>query len=85
MDKVCGTPPYMAPEIWSGNGYFGTNVDVWSCGIVLIAMLSGELPWSKAVDEDPNYKLWKEGKTLKMPWTNVRYVTHITCFPHPSS
>lgn len=71
MDKVCGTPPYMAPEIWSGNGYFGTNVDVWSCGIVLIAMLSGELPWSKAVDEDPNYKLWKEGKTLKMPWTNV--------------
>ena len=72
MDKVCGTPPYMAPEIWRKEGYYGPNVDAWSCGIVLIAMLSGELPWSRADAKDEHYKLWCKGETLQMPWNNVR-------------
>ena len=72
MEKICGTPPYMAPEIWRKQGYFGPNVDVWSCGVVLIAMLSGELPWSQATADDEHYKLWCNGETLQMPWNNVR-------------
>ena len=40
--KKCGTPPYMAPELVAGTGYFGFDVDVWACGVVLVAMLAGE-------------------------------------------
>jgi len=35
-----GTPLYMAPEFW--NGVYGPEGDVWSCGVVLFTMLTGE-------------------------------------------
>jgi len=35
-----GTPLYMAPEFW--NGVYGPEGDVWSCGVVLFIMLTGE-------------------------------------------
>ena len=46
----CGTPMYMAPEILLANKNIGTNyigppVDVWSAGISLYIMLSGNLPF----------------------------------------
>jgi len=37
---VKGTPLYMAPEFW--NGVYGPEGDVWSCGVVLFSMLTGE-------------------------------------------
>ena len=30
MTKICGTPPYMAPELFTGQGYYGFNADVWA-------------------------------------------------------
>ena len=26
--RVCGTPPYMAPEIWRNNGYYGPGIKI---------------------------------------------------------
>lgn len=43
MDKRCGTLPYVAPEILV-RPYSATAADIWSCGIVLVAMLSGGKP-----------------------------------------
>merc|ERR1719352_2026537 len=40
---ISGTPPYMAPEVWSGNS--GKACDVWSCGVMLFYMLSGRFPF----------------------------------------
>ena len=45
----CGTPMYMAPEIILANkekGYKGFPVDIWSSGITLYIMLSGNLPFN---------------------------------------
>ena len=47
----CGTPMYMAPEILLTNikkniGYYGPPVDIWSAGISLYIMLSGNLPFN---------------------------------------
>lgn len=40
LDKRCGTLPYVAPEILT-RPYNATAADVWSCGVILVAMLSG--------------------------------------------
>jgi len=49
LHTACGSPCYAAPEMIAGKKYHGSTVDVWSCGIVLFAMICGYLPF-----EDPN-------------------------------
>ena len=41
----CGTPAYIAPEIYSKIGYEDGKCDIWSAGITLYYMLSGNLPF----------------------------------------
>ena len=39
--------------------------------IVLCAMLSGELPWMKAIMKDENFDKWVKNEHNYSPWTNV--------------
>ena len=43
---VTGTPGYQAPEMQDSSCEYGTEVDIWSVGMILHAMLSGSLPLS---------------------------------------
>ncbi len=45
MYEHCGTPAYIAPEIFKNNGYEGFTCDIWSAGVSLYYMLSGTQPF----------------------------------------
>jgi len=47
---MIGTPHYMAPEVMRGHGY-GTEVDVWSLGVMCFEFVCGYLPFADDLDD----------------------------------
>lgn len=59
MHTKLGTEGYMAPEIQSKN-YVGTQVDIFSAGVILFIMYTGTPPFEKTTSNDSYYRLIKE-------------------------
>ena len=57
----CGSPNYAAPEIIMATAYDGMQIDIWSTGIILYAMMAGILPF----DDDSIPQLFEKIKKGK--------------------
>uniref|UniRef100_A0A0G4GS31 non-specific serine/threonine protein kinase n=1 Tax=Chromera velia CCMP2878 TaxID=1169474 RepID=A0A0G4GS31_9ALVE len=53
--QIGGTPYYMAPEVWMGN--YGYKCDLFSCGVILYQLLTGELPFEGRSIEELQQKI----------------------------
>ncbi|XP_030638021.1 serine/threonine-protein kinase Chk1 [Chanos chanos] len=71
LTRLCGTLPYVAPELLSRSEFRAQPADIWACGIVLIAMLAGELPWDKPSESCQEYCEWLQKKTYLTPWRKI--------------
>ncbi|KAJ3430138.1 protein kinase [Anaeramoeba flamelloides] len=66
LETSCGSPHYASPEVIRGISYDGRKSDVWSCGVILYALLCGYLPF-----DDPNYsKLLHKVKSGRCKFPN---------------
>eukprot|EP00439_Symbiodinium_sp_Y106_P048903 s7326_g6.t1 len=69
LRTACGSPCYAPPEMVSGQSYVPQMCDLWSCGVILFAMVCGFLPF-----EDSNTSaLYK--KILAANYTAPSFIT----------
>jgi len=65
MYDHCGTPAYIAPEIFKNHGYEGYACDIWSAGVTLYYMLGGVQPFCAESIKDLE-KIILDGKYEKL-------------------
>ncbi|KAL3434754.1 kinase-like domain-containing protein [Aspergillus tetrazonus] len=60
LQTFCGTVCYSAPEMLKAEKYAGEKVDVWSLGIILYALIAGELPYDDDDDQVTKARILNE-------------------------
>uniref|UniRef100_A0A0N4ZTC5 non-specific serine/threonine protein kinase n=1 Tax=Parastrongyloides trichosuri TaxID=131310 RepID=A0A0N4ZTC5_PARTI len=65
LTSTVGSPAYMPLEVYHPP-YRAEPNDIWQCGIVLFAMLTGKLPWKKACSTNPDFAEYLMGKRFKI-------------------
>ena len=70
LRKPIGTCYYMAPEVLTSE--YGKKVDVWSLGVILFAMLSGNVPFPGKSDQEIFTKIKNAPLTFSQPcWSSI--------------
>ncbi|KAI9715925.1 MAG: Chk1 protein kinase [Chrysothrix sp. TS-e1954] len=76
---VCGSRPYMAPEIVPRGGFTGRKAepydpniaDVWSSGVVLFVLLVGNTPWDEPTSDSEEFRQYQQGDMSDELWTKL--------------
>lgn len=67
-----GTPVYCCPEIFHGKAYRGPEVDIWSLGVLLFALLFNAFPFASTIPKDGERALSNSEKIQQIGWKVVK-------------
>ncbi|KAF8754880.1 hypothetical protein HU200_011418 [Digitaria exilis] len=84
LHTICGTPMFIAPEIFLRRGYDGAKADVWACGVVLFALAAGRFFFNHK--DTRLYHMIRRCDYQCPPWFSaglVRLVRRLLC-PDPA-
>lgn len=73
LTTTCGTPGYMAPEIFKKSGH-GKPVDVWAIGVIAYFLLCGYTPF----DRDSNLEEMQAILAADYSFTPLEYWRHVS-------
>jgi calcium-dependent protein kinase len=57
MNSRVGTPVYVAPEVLAG--HYDSKADLWSCGVIMFILLSGQYPFTGENEKQLLHKIMK--------------------------
>ena len=77
---ICGSPMYMAPELFNRNKNYDETIDIWSIGIILFEMLYGYNPFHKIKDRN-ELELFMINEEIRFP-TNTNLSKQCTDVLH---
>ncbi|SCV03856.1 LAMI_0H11496g1_1 [Lachancea mirantina] len=75
--RICkdqrGSLVYMAPETVLSTGYFADATDIWSCGVLLFVLLTGEAPWEAPTHDSNQFQAFMNdgGRIDTGPWARI--------------
>ncbi|KAJ2783390.1 Nitrogen permease reactivator protein [Coemansia interrupta] len=62
---ICGSDPYMAPEVFTATHYAAAKTDIWALGIIYFAMRHLQFPWAVAhAARDARFKSFIDDRAL---------------------
>ncbi|KAF7725812.1 serine/threonine-protein kinase HAL4/sat4 [Apophysomyces ossiformis] len=90
-DGLCGSTPYIAPEVFERKGYWAAKADVWSAAIVYLVMRFGGVPFGSAQRTDTCYRKYlakydeRSFKTFQYLDASYRRVMYSMLNPDPTT
>ncbi|QMW36979.1 hypothetical protein G4B11_000215 [Aspergillus flavus] len=80
----CGTGPYISPEQYYTEEFDPRSVDIWSAGIVYVAMRTGRNPWKTANEADECYRDYLEDRRAGRGYFLIEDIGHVRLSTTPS-
>ncbi|KAF5541348.1 HAL kinase [Fusarium phyllophilum] len=82
MSGLCGSGPYIAPEVYTDQEYDGRAVDVWACGVIYIAMRTGGYLWHEArKDQDEIYAHYLKDRRQEEGFSPIESLNPVSSVP----
>ncbi|KAG2047184.1 Pkinase-domain-containing protein [Suillus hirtellus] len=72
LNGLCGSLPYMAPEVHYQTPYEAEPIDVWGIGIILFTLLVGNTPWDQSTAQSSEFCQYITGELFdERPWNRL--------------
>jgi protein-serine/threonine kinase len=76
---VCGSAPYIAPEEYASKEFEPRPVDVWACGVIYMAMRTGEHLWRVArIGKDASYERYVEHRKTEAGYEPIERLRRVS-------